>query len=169
MMQAIRSQQQDTYSIDDTDRRIIAATQSGLPLTRHPYQDIAHELQLSTEELIQRIQQLQQAGIIRRIGIIPNHYRLGFKANGMSVWNVPDDMIQQLGMQIGQLDFVSHCYRRPRFLPEWPYNLFAMVHGQNKTEVMDKVNTIAALLGRHDLGHDVLFSRRILKKTGLRI
>lgn len=168
-MLAIQSEQQTAFSIDETDRRIIAATQSGLPLTRHPYHDVARDLKLSLDELLQRIQQLQQAGIIRRIGIIPNHYRLGFRANGMSVWNVPDEMVQQLGPEIGQLDFVSHCYRRPRFLPNWPYNLFAMVHGQNRDEVMAKVNIIADLLDKYNLGHEVLFSRRILKKTGLRI
>ena len=118
---------------------------------------------------MQRMQTMQDKGIIRRIGVIPNHYKLGYKANGMTVWNVPDEKIDQLGQQIGQLDFVSHCYQRPRFLPEWPYNLFAMVHGLSREEVIQKTNVIEALLAENNHGHDILFSTRILKKTGLRI
>ena len=87
----------------------------------------------------------------------------------MSVWDVPDERIRELGQKIGELDFVSHCYHRPRHLPGWPYNLFAMVHGRDRPEVEAKVAQIAALLGESDRGHTVLYSTRILKKTGLRI
>lgn len=155
--------------IDAIDRQIIAATQSGLPLSDKPYHDVAAELGLDVKDVINRMQTMLDKGIIRRIGLVPNHYKLGFKANGMSVWNVPDDKIQQLGQLIGAVDFVSHCYQRPRFLPEWPYNLFAMVHGKSREEVAEKVEHISQLLGNHDHGHDVLFSTKILKKTGLRI
>ena len=155
--------------LDALDRQIIEATQRGLPLSKDPYQDIAQQLDINTEVLIQRMQSMQQSGIIRRIGVIPNHYKLGFSANGMSVWNVPDDKVTQLGKLIGQLDFVSHCYKRPRFQPEWPYNLFAMVHGKTRDEVMKKVNIIAESLAEHSPDHEVLFSTRLLKKTGLRI
>ena len=155
--------------INSVDRQIIEATQSGLPLSRTPYQDIAQRLGMPLEELLRRLHSLQDRGIIRRIGIIPNHYKLGFKANGMSVWNVPDEKTAELGKLIGSLDYVSHCYKRPCFLPHWPYNLFAMVHGQTREEVMQKVDQIAYLLTEHSCGHDVLFSKRILKKTGLRL
>ena len=155
--------------LDTIDRLIIQATQGGLPITQTPYQDIAKQLDIETDVLLQRMQAMQEKGVIRRIGVIPNHYKLGFSANGMSVWNVPEDKITQLGKQIGQLDFVSHCYKRPRFLPEWPYNLFAMVHGFNRDEVMEKVDIIKESLAEHNHGHDVLFSTRLLKKTGLRI
>jgi DNA-binding Lrp family transcriptional regulator len=87
----------------------------------------------------------------------------------MSVWNVTDDHISELGRQVGALDYVSHCYHRPRHLPLWPYNLFAMVHGRNSQDVEAKVAGIAALLGEHCRGQEVLYSKRILKKTGLRI
>jgi DNA-binding Lrp family transcriptional regulator len=87
----------------------------------------------------------------------------------MSVWNVPDEMINELGEKLGALDFVSHCYERPRFLPEWPYNLFAMLHGKSKDEVADKVNKIVSLLGEHCVGYELLYSTKILKKTGLRL
>ena len=156
-------------AIDDTDRRIIAATQSGLPLVPRPYHTIAEQLGLAPEEVMQRFRRLLANGVIRRIAAVPNHYVLGYKANGMSVWNVPDERVRALGRKIGALDFVSHCYHRPRILPEWPYNLFAMVHGRDRAAVEGQVAAIAALLGPDDRGHAVLYSTRILKKTGLRI
>jgi DNA-binding Lrp family transcriptional regulator len=87
----------------------------------------------------------------------------------MSVWDVPDDRVDQLGASVGGFEFVSHCYRRPRRLPQWPYNLFAMVHGKSRDEVEQKVSQIAALLGEHVRSHTILYSTRILKKTGLRL
>jgi DNA-binding Lrp family transcriptional regulator len=108
-------------------------------------------------------------GIIRRIGAVPNHYRLGLTANGMTVWDVDDNKIIELGNKIGQLDFVSHCYQRPRRLPMWRYNLFAMVHGANKDEVNEKTKQIKSLLGSDCSAHETLFSSAILKKTGLRL
>ncbi len=155
--------------IDDTDRAIIKATQAGLPLTPQPYHDIAGQLGIDADDLMARMQHMLEQGIIRRIGLVPNHYAIGYRANGMTVWNVPDESIQRVGQRIGELEFVSHCYHRPRHLPEWPYNLFAMVHGRTRDEVSDKVETIAALLGDADRGHEILYSSRILKKTGLRL
>jgi len=156
-------------SIDDTDRAIIKATQSGLPLMPQPYHDIANQLGIDAADLMARMQHMLEQGIIRRIGLVPNHYAIGYRANGMTVWDVPDENIRQMGQRIGELEFVSHCYHRPRHLPEWPYNLFAMVHGRTRDEVSDKVEKIASLLGEEDRGHEILYSSRILKKTGLRL
>lgn len=158
-----------TVAIDETDRAIILVTQAGLPLVPRPYHAIAAQLGLAPEEVMTRLQRMQAAGVIRRIGAVPNHYALGYRGNGMSVWDVPDDRARTLGRTIGELDFVSHCYHRPRLLPDWPYNLFAMVHGRDRGEVEAKVAQIAALLGDADRGHAVLYSTRILKKAGLRI
>jgi DNA-binding Lrp family transcriptional regulator len=155
--------------VDEIDRKIIHATQSGLPLVSRPYHDIADRIGISAAELIARMQTMQDRGIIRRIAAVPNHYALGYKANGMTVWDVPDDRINELGQQVGALEFVSHCYHRPRYLPDWPYNLFAMVHAHSREEAMALVAIIAGLLGENDRGHDVLFSNRILKKTGMRL
>lgn len=156
-------------NIDAVDRRIIVATQSGLPLVSRPYDAIASEVGISPAEVKQRMQSMLDRGIIRRIAAVPNHYQLGYKANGMTVWDVPDEMISELGQKIGALEFVSHCYHRPRQLPDWPYNLFAMIHAEGRDEVLQLVEQISTLLGEHDRGHDVLFSSRILKKTGLRL
>lgn len=154
---------------DATDRRLLAATASGLPLTPAPFAEIAGWLGLSEDEVIARLRDLQEAGIIRRIAAAPNHYALGMTANGMSVWDVADEAVDRLGEQVGALPFVSHCYRRPRALPGWPYNLFAMIHGSSRDEVQQKRTEIAAILGDACRGHDILYSTRILKKTGMRL
>ena len=156
-------------TLDQTDRRIVAATQAGLPLVPRPYAQLAAELDLSEDDLCDRLRAMQTAGVIRRIAVAPNHYKLGMTANGMSVWDVSDGRITDLGRMVGQLDFVSHCYERPRALPDWPYNLFAMLHGASRDEVEAKRRTVATLLGDACRGHDILYSTRILKKTGLRL
>ena len=167
--QTLSKAQQSGKQLDATDRRIIVATQAGLPLVAEPYKALAEQLGLATDEVLQRLAAMQASGIIRRIAAVPNHYALGYTINGMSVWNVTDEHISELGRQVGALDYVSHCYHRPRHLPLWPYNLFAMVHGRNSPDVEAKVAGIATLLGEHCRGHEVLYSKRILKKTGLRL
>ena len=156
-------------SIDATDRRIVEATQAGLPLTPQPYADLADTLGLDEAEVIGRMTALQARGVIRRIGVAPNHYALGLTANGMTVWDVDDRRISLLGAEVGSFDFVTHCYQRPRALPDWPYNLFAMVHGDSRDEVLTKRDRIADLLGDACRASDILFSTRILKKTGMRL
>ena len=155
--------------LDKLDRQIINATQAGLPLVPKPYEAIAELLNTDAEIVMQRLTLMQQQGVIRRIGVIPNHYRLGYRYNGMTVWNVVDEQIDPLGQQVGELEFVSHCYHRPRRLPEWPYNLFAMVHSKTEAGVQSQIERISILLGKANLGDDVLYSTRILKKTGFRI
>jgi DNA-binding Lrp family transcriptional regulator len=166
---ALTESQGYSGAIDAVDRQIIVATQAGLPLVAAPYDAVAEQLGLDVEEVLARVSAMQANGVIRRIAAVPNHYALGYTANGMSVWNVTDDCISQLGRQVGALDYVSHCYHRPRHLPLWPYNLFAMVHGHTRQDVEARIAGIAGLLGDHCRGHQVLYSKRILKKTGLRI
>lgn len=156
-------------TLDAVDRRLVRATQAGLPLVPRPYHAIADDLGLDVEEVKARFESLLAAGAIRRIGAVPNHYALGYTANGMTVWDLADQRIDELGEQVGRLEFVSHCYRRPRRLPTWPYNLFAMVHGRSRDEVEAKVAVIATLVGSACRAHDVLYSTQILKKTGLRL
>ena len=151
------------------DRTIVEATQAGLPLVTRPFAVVAESLGLSEAELIDRLKQLKAQGVIRRIGAAPNHYRLGMTANGMTVWDVDDAVVDSLGEMVGALPFVTHCYRRPRALPDWPYNLFAMVHGETREEVIAKRAEISSLLGKACRAGDILFSTRILKKTGMRL
>ena len=156
-------------TLDATDRRLVLATQAGLPLVSRPYEALGAQLGMSSEEVRRRLADLLARGVIRRIGAVPNHYALGYKANGMSVWDVDDSKLHELGEAVGRLPFVTHCYQRPRHLPLWPYNLFAMVHGKSREEVRGHLAEIAVVLGSACRAQDVLFSTRILKKTGLRI
>ncbi len=155
--------------IDDIDRRIIRATQGGLPLVERPYHAIADEVGVPPHEVMGRIDRMLIAGIIRRIGAVPNHYALGYKANGMTVWDVADEHVAEIGARLAALDYVSHCYERPRQPPAWPYNLFAMVHAKTRDEVEARRAEMAVLIGDACRGHDVLYSTRILKKTGMRL
>jgi len=152
----------------ELDRALVRVLQAGLPRVPRPYHEVAAALGVAPELVLARVTAMLETGAIRRIGAVPNHYRLGWTANGMSVWDVDDAEVDALGARVGALDCVSHCYRRPRRLPAWPYNLFAMVHGRSRAEVDAKVAQIAAVLGEAARARDVLFSTRILKKTGLR-
>lgn len=156
-------------TLDEIDRQLIQLTQTGLPLTARPYHSLAEQLGIDADEVMQRFQTMLANGVIRRIAAVPNHYKLGYTYNGMSVWDVVDDKIDELGKQVGALDFVSHCYHRPRHLPEWQYNLFAMVHGKTQASVDEQIVQIKNLLGDHCRAYTVLYSSKILKKTGLRI
>ena len=151
------------------ERALVAATQAGLPLVKQPFEALGALLGASEAELIEQLAQMKAQGLIRRIGAVPNHYRLGYLANGMTVWDVDDDLVDALGERIGSLSCVSHCYRRPRHLPAWRYNLFAMVHGHEREEVQQHAAEIRALLGDAVRADEILYSSAILKKTGLRL
>jgi len=155
--------------LSELDRKLILLTQKGLPVAPRPYHVLAAALGVTAEEVMDSFRKMLDSGKIRRIAAVPNHYKLGYRTNGMTVWDVPDDKVKELGQAMGALPFVSHCYHRPRHLPLWSYNLFAMVHGKSKKEVAGYIETISTLLGEDCRASDVLYSTRILKKTGLRI
>ncbi len=154
--------------LDAIDRRLMKATQAGLPMTPAPYAEIAGWLGLTEAEVIDRLAAMQSRGVIRRIALAANHYALGMTANGMSVWDVDDAQAGELGEQVGALPFVSHAYLRPR-AEGWPYNLFAMLHGTSRDEVEAKRAQVSAILGDACRARDILYSTRILKKTGMRL
>ena len=155
--------------VTEIDRTIVRATQAGLPRVTRPYHAIADAVGVAPELVMSRIRVMLGDGRIRRIGAVPNHYALGWRANGMSVWDVLDERVDELGAKVGTLAGVSHCYRRPRRLPQWRYNLLAMVHGRTRAEAEVRIAEIAAILDDAARAHDVLYSTRILKKTGLRL
>ena len=150
------------------DLALVTATQGGLPLVAKPYAAIARELGVSSARVRRGLAAMLERGAIRRIGAVPNHYRLGLRGNGMTVWDIEDEAVDRLGAAIAALEGVSHCYRRPRRLPLWPYNLFAMLHGRDRDEVRAAGARVAALVAGHCRDHDILFSQAVLKKTGLR-
>lgn len=151
------------------ERRLVQAIGKGLPLVANPYAEVAAALDTDEATVIATLEAMLARGAIRRIGAVPNHYALGYRANGMAVFDVDDAMVAELGPVIGAFDFVSHCYRRPRHPPLWPYNLFAMVHARTRPAVEMKVRQIRNRLGAACRGDTILYSRRILKKTGLRL
>ncbi len=162
-------QRGEPRNLDDVDFRIIALTQGGIPLVEEPWVALAEALGLEPQAVADRFQMMLDCGAVRRIGAIPNHYRLGLRGNGMTVWDIPDGLAVAAGERVGAMDFVSHSYLRPRYAGIWPYNLFAMVHGRDRAEVRAKSQLVAAEIGAAARSHDVLFSSAVLKKTGLRL
>ena len=158
----------NVQALDPIDRQLVAATQSGLPLVPQPYEAIGAMVGISAREVQERLGAMLERGLIRRIGAVANHYRLGYTANGMTVWDVDDARVDVLGEAVARLPGVTHCYRRTR-APGWPYNLFVMLHGRSREDVEAQAATVAALLGEACRGRDVLYSTQLLKKTGLRL
>jgi DNA-binding Lrp family transcriptional regulator len=155
--------------LDPIDRRLVVATQAGLPLVERPYHAVAAAIGIAPEEAMARFARLRALGIVRRIALVPNHYALGYCANGMAVWDVEDDVVDLLAERVARLPGVSHCYRRVRHPPRWPYNLFAMLHGARREQVHAQAAAASAILGSAARAHEILFSTRILKKSGLRL
>ncbi len=156
-------------ALSPLQRALMLATQSGLPLVERPFEALGAMLGISEAQVCEELAQMQASGLIRRIAAVPNHYRLGYVANGMTVWDIDDAQIDTLGPLVAAFEGVSHCYRRPRRLPHWPYNLFAMLHGRSRAEVEAQARALRELLGRACRANDILYSSAILKKTGLRL
>lgn len=161
--------QQTPHEIDAVDLALIRATQAGLPLTSAPWRLLGEPLGIDEAEVLSRFQAMRESGLLRRIGAVPNHYVLGWRANGMTVWDVDDTEVLALGDRVGALPCVSHCYLRPRHLPGWPFNLFAMVHARTRDDAAPQLAQIRTILGDACRAHDVLWSTHILKKSGLRL
>ncbi len=154
------------HPLNDADLPLIAAIQGGLPLSSRPYAAIADQIGASEAKVIERIGELQQLGIIKRLGVVVRHRELGYRANAMVVWDVPDNEVDELGRCLSGFEFVTLCYRRPRHLPQWPYNLFCMIHGRDREAVMEKFRLIIESCGLEDIPKAVLFSRRRFKQRG---
>ena len=157
---------QNVLQLSDKDRLLIRAVEHGLPLCPRPYQAIAEALQTTEEDVIFRLRQLKEKGAIKRYGVVVRHRELGYTANGMVVWNVPDERVDEIGTCIGQYSYVTLSYRRPRRLPDWPYNLFTMVHGSSREEVQEKVQQIIENCELGNIEHSILFSTRRFKQRG---
>ena len=152
--------------VDDADRRLLAAIQHGLSLTSRPYAEIAAGLGTSETEVVARLAWLKEAGVIRRFGVVVRHHELGYSANAMVVWDVPDEQVAELGHCLAGFDFITLCYRRPRRLPQWRYNLYCMIHGKSREEVVAHLEWMINHCGLQSLPHEVLFSRRRFKQRG---
>ena len=160
-------------TLTPAERDLVVEIQGGLPITETPYADVAAALDADVDWVIETIKRFEAEGKVRRVGVIPNHYALGYTENGMTVWDVPEDVLDEVGPAVASLDFVTHCYERPRHAGVWEYNFFAMTHGRTEAESERRIAEVKALMDEYwDVGPgdwDTLFSTRILKKTGIRI
>ncbi|WP_019991860.1 siroheme decarboxylase subunit beta [Natronorubrum tibetense] len=163
----------DESTLTPAERDLVLEIQDGLPLTETPYADVADAIEQDLEWVLETIKRFEQEGKIRRIGVVPNHYALGYTENGMTVWNVPDDIVSEVGPEVAALPFVTHCYRRPRHDGVWPYNFFAMTHGRSEEESQRRIEQVRETMADYwnvdDGDWDSLFSTQILKKTGIRM
>ena len=150
------------------ERDLIAAVQDGLPLDPHPYAAVGRTVGLSEDEVIDGLRRLIDHGVIRRHGLVLSHRELGYRANAMVVWDIPDDAVAEIGEALAALPYVTLCYRRPRRLPDWPYNLFCMIHGRDRRTVEALTEEAARAAGAGDCSRTVLFSTRRFKQRGAR-
>ena len=152
--------------LEELERRLVMALQEGLPFFIRPFQVLAQRVGCEEIEVLERIRRWCDEGIIKRFGVVVRHHELGFNANAMLVHDIPDAEVERIGNLLAQAEGVTLCYRRPRVLPEWPYNLFCMIHGQAREEVEARIATLRAEAGLLDYPHEVLFSRTRFKQTG---
>lgn len=150
------------------EEAVIAALQPGLPLVARPFAELGARIGTSEAEVLARLGWLLESGVIRRMGVVVRHRELGYRANAMVVWDVPDDRVSELGHCLGQFEFVTLCYRRPRRLPGWRYNLFCMIHGRDRETVLGLVEQMRRHCGLQEIAHEVLFSRTRFKQRGAR-
>jgi siroheme decarboxylase len=154
--------------LSTVDRRLLAALEGGLPLVSQPYALIGARIGLPETLVIERLRALLEAGVIKRLGLVVRHHEIGYRANAMTVWDVPDEAVDRVGKALAAAPDVTLCYRRPRRLPAWPYNLFAMVHGRERRAVLDRIDGLRAEHGLAEVPHAVLFSTRRFKQRGAR-
>ena len=150
------------------DLELVRVIQNGLPLVSHPYACIAEALGVSENEVMTRLRRLLERGDMRRLGVVVRHRELGYRANAMVVWDVPDEKVTEIGRLIGRQPCVTLCYRRPRRPGRWRYNLFCMIHGRSREAVLHNLDSMVEACGLEWIERDVLFSLRRFKQRGAR-
>jgi DNA-binding Lrp family transcriptional regulator len=148
----------------ELDERVLAATLLGLPLTPAPYADLATTLGVTEQDVLDSTRRLEKTGVLKRFGLVLRHHELGFRANGMCVFDVPDGDVAGAAARLKTLPFVTLCYRRLRRPPEWPYNLFCMIHGTDRAEVIAQFEKARTEAGLEAVPSAILFSRRRFKQ-----
>jgi DNA-binding Lrp family transcriptional regulator len=168
LREATRAGRPRRTQLSPRERALVAALQEGLALAPEPYGELAHRAGMAEHDVIATLGRWVEDGVINRIGVIVRHRRLGYRANAMVVWDVPDAEVTEVGRNVARLPEVTLCYRRERRLPAWRYNLYCMIHGRGRTHVLSQ---IAAMDARFDLvkyPYEVLFSRRCFRQRGAR-
>ncbi len=151
---------------DEVDVRLLKHIQDGIPLVERPYREIGEALGLSEEEVIKRIKDLLEAKKVRRFAASVAHRKIGINSNAMCVWRVPAERVDEVGKIMAGFPEVTHCYERPTF-PDWPYNLFTMIHGYTDAECERVIEEMKKKTGLGD--YVILYSEKEFKKTGTRI
>jgi DNA-binding Lrp family transcriptional regulator len=154
--------------LNERDRRLIAAIQDGLPLAPRPYAAIGEKIGIGEAEVIAGLRRLIDDGVIKRFGVIVRHRELGYRANAMVVWDVPDGEAGDAGQRLATDPAVTLCYRRERALPEWPYNLYCMVHGRERASVTQAIERLCTQHGLDRYPRHVLFSKRCFSQRAAR-
>jgi len=154
--------------IDGTDERLLGALADGLPLSPRPYEEVGRWLSLTEGQVLSRLRRLVSEGVVKRFGVIVRHRELGYTANAMVVWNVPDQLVAGMAHKAIQFNCVTLCYERPRRLPDWPYNLFCMIHGKDRETVLRQLEEMNSETGLQYWPSDVLFSGKCFKQKGAR-
>ena len=150
--------------LDIADQQLLAKIQNGLPISDRPYAEISEQLGFSEEEIIKRISNLLDKGLIKRFGVVVRHHELGYKENAMIVWDIPDHEVSEIAHQIKSYSFITLCYRRARQLPDWHYNLYCMIHGKSRINVMQHLEKMVNAHNLHNYTRDILFSKRRFKQ-----
>ena len=145
---------------------IIEAMQGGLALTSRPFARIAERVGTDEQTVIETVRELRAAGTIKRFGVVVRHHELGYRANGMLVMDVPDESVESTAGRLAEDPAVTLCYRRPRRPPAWPYNLFCMIHGRDRSGVERKVDALLLANNLQGRRSCVLFSCRRFKQRG---
>jgi DNA-binding Lrp family transcriptional regulator len=151
--------------IENKDYLLLAQIAEGLPICSHPYAIMGEKIGLSEAQVIERLTYLQDRGMIKRLGIIVKHATLGYRANAMIVWRIPEADIDFVAQEMLKFSFVTLCYQRP-MLPEWPYNLYCMIHGKNKVTVEKQLAQLIEQCGLETVEKQILFSSRCFKQRG---
>ncbi len=145
---------------------LIAQIQGGLPLVPQPYKAIGQLIGWSELQVAQALGHLCRQSVIKRLGVVVRHHELGYRANSMTVWDIPDERVNEVGKLLGDEPEVTLCYQRPRVKGRWPFNLFCMVHGKNHDTVRGQVEQLAAKHSLSHIHHELLFSKRRFKQRG---
>src|SRR4051794_27445557 len=152
---------------DETDIAVIRALQGPMAAVERPYDEAAAEVGMGVGDFLEHLQGMTERKILRRVAAILYHRRAGFSANGMGVWKVPDDRINEMGSQMAAVRGISHCYQRPTY-EDWPYSVFTMAHGRSKEECDAILDSIADAHDLHGEDRATLYSSTEYKKIRLR-
>ncbi len=152
--------------IDSKDLQLIKIIQHGLPITSRPFNEIGNQIGMNESEVIERLTCLKNTGLIKRFGVIVRHQRLGYTANAMVVFNIPDQSVVKVGEMISQAKYVNLCYQRPRQGTNWPYNLYCMIHGKNRSKVLQQLDQLIDTCKLSQFEREILFSRHCFKQRG---